>query len=186
MPIFAHMPLATKATNKRERNRCSNATALPARKQPKTSTIASPTFPSPSKNMQRFKSRKLLHSNPDSSLKTILESHLNTPLDPWVADLNKRVSIPQQKQRLQPSTTYIYMQLATENPNSYVCVPLPPSMVAQMTTPPTPRASPGPLAVTEDEIEAPPLPIDTEAWTTLQTPPRTPRMSIVDTVISED
>jgi hypothetical protein len=55
-----------------------------------------------------------------------------------------------------------------------------------MTTPSTPRVSPGYSAVKEKKVEILSPQIDMKAYTPLQTPPRTPQLSALDTEMAED
>jgi hypothetical protein len=186
MPMFAQSPKATNAGNKRKRGSCSCTAPSPTHKQLKPSNIASPTPISPSEDAEGFKSRSS-HANGDPSLKTILESHLATPLGPWLADLETRLSTTQQEEQLLPSTTYIYMQLDPEDPNSYACVPLPPLVVMQMTTLPTTRASSDPSMVKKNDVETLSPQITMKVSSSLQTPPQTPpQTSASDTGMAED
>jgi hypothetical protein len=169
--MFARTPSTAKTGNKRQRSNYSCTASFPTRKQSKTSATTSTNAANPTADTQRSTARRSSSSNADLSLQSLLESHLNnTSLDLWLAELKRTPSASHEKRPLQPSTTYIYMQLDPKDPRSYVCVPLPPSLVAQITKPPS---SPGRSIAKSNGLERP-LQIGTKAISSLQTPPQTP------------
>ncbi|KAE9970671.1 hypothetical protein EG327_010208 [Venturia inaequalis] len=179
MPAFAQRIEAPRAANKRRRSSYLCAAPSPARKQPRTSTAASPSAIKSSRITQQDKSSK-----PYSSMKDTIESQINASLDSWLADLKTIPLIISETQPLDPCSTYIYMQLDLDDPTSYVAVSLPPSLVAQIMALPPPRSTSEPSTMKEDTDSMSSLSmllsqIDTKTSSSLPTPPQTPpRMAV--------
>lgn len=165
-----------RAGSKRRRSSYSCAASSLARKQPKTSTTASPSATKPSRAAPEDDSSKPSPAKSCSSMKDTIESHINASLSSWLAD----PLIKPESQPLDPLTTYIYMQLDLDDPTSYVAVPLPPSLVAQITALSLPYSSPESSTTKEDTDSLSSLStlssqIDTKTTSfSLMTPPQTP------------
>lgn len=179
-PMSAQRPEIHKVGNKKRRRSCCSydGATLPSPKQQKLSTVTSPSAVEPSKNTYELKTKKPSSIDIELSLKKTIETHLNMSLEPWFTSLKDTQSTSPQCQPLQPSTTYIYMQLDPEDPTSYIYVPLPPSLLAQMTAPPSPHTSPSLSTTKGDKVESLYAQTKTKASSSLLTPPQTPpRMS---------
>ncbi|QDS69283.1 hypothetical protein FKW77_002395 [Venturia effusa] len=176
-----------RAGNKRKRSSSSSAAASPTRKQAKISIDTSPGTILPARDIRPQKQAKSSAARVFPSMKDTIESHIDAVIDSWLANSTTIPSITPGVQPLNPSSTYIYLQLDLDDPNSYVAVPLPSSLVAEISALPSPRSSPEPPTTTTDNLGSlplvPTLPIkvDTAASSSFPTPPRTPpRASVQD------